>query len=276
MARKKKYNALAGSAFFYIALQCLLYRLNPRSSSVFYDLLCGLPCIPLVVSTWFSREKTYVWAKIVTTVSALLVSFSPVILPHKAVILLDIVCFFALACCLAVSRFASRKVGWNAITWLLELCYLGLVFVCCVEDYRFVDLWIPFLPLSLAVGVLVSTVVMAKWLWKGSRFWGRIGYFVLCCFLATALCASCILHANYALDFSEPEEYILVIEDKDCDHHRKSPNSYEFTFSVDGQSFDLEVAYAEYRTYAVGDTYRVLRYAGAFGEPFYISGEYLQ
>jgi hypothetical protein len=82
-----------------------------------------------------------------------------------------------------------------------------------------------------------------------------------------------VCHLNYLLDLQPPTEIHAVIEDKEITHHRKSPDSYEFELTVDGESFDLEVGKREYKRYEVGDTYTFKEYKGAFGKPFYVAEE---
>ena len=273
MAKRMKPEKFTGVAWMFFSLQILFYVLSPQNSASVCGVVSVLLCLPLMVSTWWTREKTVLWTKILTTVSLLLLSFPQIFFARKTVVLLDILLFFTLLVSLVFSCITAKKVSLNAISWLLELCYLWLRLIFRALDYSGnFSFW----KIALVIGVLAGAAITVKWLWKGSRFWGRIGYFALCSFLITSSLWACIAHLNYALDFSEPQEYILVIEGKEHHRHRKSPDSYEFVFTVDGETFDLKVASFEYRTYAIGDTYRVLRYAGVFGEPFYISGEYLQ
>jgi hypothetical protein len=79
-----------------------------------------------------------------------------------------------------------------------------------------------------------------------------------------------LCHLNYLLD-PQPTEIHAVIEEKEKVRHRKSPDSYEFEMTVDGETFDLEVGRREYNRYEVGDTYTFYEYKGAFGKPFYIA-----
>jgi hypothetical protein len=64
-----------------------------------------------------------------------------------------------------------------------------------------------------------------------------------------------------------------VIEEKNVVRHRKSPDSYEFELTEDGESFVLKVDREEYQRYEVGDTYTFKAYKGAFGKPFCVAGD---
>jgi hypothetical protein len=147
--------------------------------------------------------------------------------------------------------------------------FMGLGFT--VSAYSFYEEpFIPFWEICLAVGLLVSVFVTVKWIWKGTGWGGRIGSIVVCTCMVFLFCWIPLCHLNYLLDF-EPTEIHAVIEEKEKVRHRKSPDSYEFEMTVDGETFDLEVGRREYNRYEVGDTYTFYEYKGAFGKPFYIA-----
>ena len=126
----------------------------------------------------------------------------------------------------------------------------------------------PFWKLALILGLAVGIFVTVKWVWKESGWGGRIGSIVLCTFLVFLLCWVPLCHLNYLLDPQPPTEIHAVIEDKEITHHRKSPDSYKFVLTVDGETFDLEVGLDEYDRYEEGDTYTFKAYQGVFGKPF--------
>ena len=105
----------------------------------------------------------------------------------------------------------------------------------------------------------------------------RIGYILLCAMLVFAITGSFAIHLNYALDFSPPEEYSSVIDDKKLDRdirigkEHRYPTNYKFTVMADGKEYDLTVTRDEYYRYDEGDTYCFYRYESALGEPFFLS-----
>ncbi len=145
-------------------------------------------------------------------------------------------------------------------------------------DYAFIDLgfsplWvIPFV-ISVGVGIWAPTI----WCDKSTRLHTRIGYIFLCAFLAFALTGPFTIHLNYALDFSPPQEYSSVIDDKELDmdirigKEHKNPTTYKFTVMAGGKKYKLAVTRDEYYRYDEGDTYCFYRYEGALGEPFFLS-----
>jgi len=145
-------------------------------------------------------------------------------------------------------------------------------------DYAFIDLgfsplWVIPLVISVGVGIWAPTT----WCDTSTMLHTRIGYIFLCAFLAFALTGPFAIHLNYALDFSPPEEYSSVIDDKELDRdirigkEHQNPTTYKFTVMADGKEYDLTVTRDEYYRYDEGDTYCFYRYEGALGEPFFLS-----
>ncbi len=273
MIRSVNKDRYAQSALMLYGLQSLLFVFNPQNTALFYDVLSALFCLPLVFVTWWIKEKTPLCAKILTTVTLLLTSFAPCFLPSRIVMLVYLLSFVVLLLSLAFCYVTEKKVKMNGMSWFMQLIYLYFVLVFSISNY---SASFSFWKFSLVFGIAVGAVATAKWFWKKSRFWVRVGYFVLISFLAFFLVLAYSVHLNYVLDFDEPQEHVLVIAGKDIDRHRKGPNTYQFEFTVDGNDFELEVHRTEYNAYAVGDTYRVLQYGGAFNQSFYISGEHLE
>ena len=145
-------------------------------------------------------------------------------------------------------------------------------------DYAFIDLgfsplWVIPLVISVGVGIWAPTI----WCDKSTMLHTRIGYIFLCAFLAFALTGPFTIHLNYALDFSPPQEYSSVIDDKELDmdirigKEHQNPTTYKFTVMADGKKYKLAVTRDEYYRYDEGDTYCFYRYEGALGEPFFLS-----
>lgn len=167
------------------------------------------------------------------------------------------------------TRIAAWGVAFGFVGILLS--FMGLGFT--VSAYFFYEeSFVPFWEICLAVGLLVSVFVTVKWVWKGTGWVGRIGSLALCTCMVFLFCWIPLCHLNYLLD-PQPTEIHAVIEEKEKVRHRKSPDSYEFEMTVDGETFDLEVGRREYDRYEVGDTYTFKEYKGAFGKPFYLAEE---
>ncbi len=58
-------------------------------------------------------------------------------------------------------------------------------------------------------------------------------------------------------------------------HGRKNPTTYQFSVTVEGKTFEIDVPRSHYDYYEVGDTYYIYRYDGALGQPFYLSYAYV-
>lgn len=140
------------------------------------------------------------------------------------------------------------------------------------NDYSFASQTpLPFWEIPLIISIILAITVTVKWLRERTNIPARIGYFVLIVFVSFFVLWSPIIHLNFVLDFSEPEQCYAIIEEKDIDRLRKSPDIYKFKVSIDGESYSLTVSMLEYEQYKVGDIYVFERYNGAFNMPFYIS-----
>ena len=200
------------------------------------------------------------------------------ILPHRMTVLTCMVGGIAAVVALILTICLSRK-GKELLrvpSWVAGFAvifgFLSFVgFAVSVKAYSFYkEPFIPFWEICLALGLAVGVFVM-KWVWKGTGWGGRIGSMLVGMALAFILCWIPLCHLNYLLDFEPPVERQAVIEEKDVVRHRKSPDSYEFELTVNGESFDLKVDREEYQRYEVGDTYTFKAYKGAFGKPFYVA-----
>ena len=197
-------------------------------------------------------------------------------LPHRAIVLLSggLGILSVVAVVAAFKWRETRIAAWGVAFGFVGvlLSFMGLGFT--VSAYSFYkEPFLPFRKPSLILGLAVGIFVTVKWVWKGTGWGGRIGSMVVCA--AIVFLVSCIplCHLNYLLDFEPPAERQAVIEEKQVHRNAKSPDSYEFELTVDGESFDLKVGKREYKRYEVGDTYTFKEYKGAFGKPFYLAKE---
>ncbi len=76
-------------------------------------------------------------------------------------------------------------------------------------------------------------------------------------------------HLNYVLDFSEPVLMEGTVVGHNSYIHRRGPDSYELSLTLNGKEYELEVSREDYYSYQVGDSYEVYRCKGAFGRAFY-------
>ena len=149
------------------------------------------------------------------------------------------------------------------------VCFLALLITGIRYSYGDGSLF-PYWEVLLILGGLISVYVGAKWLWRTTRWYGAIGYFVLATFVAFLILGVVTAHLNCLLDFSRPVECEAVIEDKEHHRRRKGADDYEFVVTVDGETFDLGVSSEEYRRHEIGDRYTFKKYNGAFGKAFYL------
>lgn len=183
---------------------------------------------------------------------------------------------------LLTAIFAVVFLKGNARFMIPVLCLSGMlgssVGLLSRLDYAFIDLGfstLRLIPLVISIGVGIWAPT--TWCDKSTMLHTRIGYIFLCAFLAFALTWPFAIHLNYALDFSPPQEYSSVIDDKELDmdirigKEHQNPTTYKFTVMADGKKYELAVTRDEYYRYDEGDTYYFYRYEGALGEPFFLS-----
>ena len=196
-------------------------------------------------------------------------------LPGRVVVWVDT----AVLCLTAVRiwrLFSNKKAKAGVDALVLFGNSFGLLLVFLFRMFRFSflgDTAFPFWPIALVCGVGASVFVCAKWIWADKRFWKNVGNFILFVVVAATLVWGVLIHMNYALDFSSPEQCESVIMDKEIHRSVKGPTEYEFKLVVDGDKVTLSVPRTEYYNYGVGDTYSFKLYNGAFGVQFYICGK---
>ena len=130
--------------------------------------------------------------------------------------------------------------------------------------------FLPFWYISLPVGIVIG-ITFLRWIRENTKMWQLILSFIIIAALAFFVIEAYLCHFNYILDFNEPNTLQAIIEEKDIDRNRKSPDDYEFKLTVDGESFWLEVDVIEYEDYEIGDVYEFKQHSGAFGVRFYVS-----
>lgn len=146
--------------------------------------------------------------------------------------------------------------------------------------YTFVDgVLFPLWYVALGLGVIISTLtsIYLYGLFKKNgeptkkRLWTSILIFALVLFLSFGIIGSLFGHINHLFDFSEPERYTVVIEDKDYDPGSgKAPGQTEFVVTVKGETINIEVPRIHYYTLDEGELYIVEYHRGLFNEPYYI------
>lgn len=149
---------------------------------------------------------------------------------------------------------------------------LFIVFFSGLDRYTFVN--VEFFPLwyvALALGVVYGLLFVIYMVGKEHGIWKKILVFAVMTAIACLGFGSLFAHLNHWFDTSEPIRYEVVIEDKDEIRRRKSLDRYEFTFTLNGETFDVNVPWSDYRNYKEGDTYVVEYHEGAFGEPYFMS-----
>lgn len=231
-------------------------------------------CVPsylVIWVDWVPKES-----KIITSVSFAILMLAPIVFSHKIELLVDfVISIFIIS--LMISCVKTKKTV-NVFIWIFELVYVFCVFGTHFTNYAYVNLiFFPLWQVAVLVGLIIGIFYVVNDFRKkeGSFLSIVVGFGLFG--LVFVFVGIFFIHLNYALDFSEPQRYELIIEEKEyapSSGGRYSTPHYKFLFNLNGKEINLWVSSSEYEKYEVGDLYAIDLYNGALGEPFYISGKY--
>lgn len=207
--------------------------------------------------------EVFVWALVYCAI--LLLEY---FISRRALIWVCILMILGIVIAYFVVRLVDKN-GLRCIPILWMIAPVSIRFLHLESDYTYIN-GDGFFYESMIIGTIIGVLISVMFFCKGKKISQRIGLMVLWIILCSVSLFALFGNLNYVLDFSEPQCYSAVIENKDYVHHHKSPNSYEFKVTADGKSFYLEVSIREYRKYDVGDTYSFKKYNGAFGKSFFV------
>jgi hypothetical protein len=166
---------------------------------------------------------------------------------------------------------AKSTPGAATVTVTLLICAVGVISVPTFQRYAFTetDLF-PLWYVALGLGLLCGGLFVGKLMEKGLSVGKRIGAFLLISAICFFAAGAVLAHLNHLFDASQPKQFVVVIEDKESRHSRRSSH-HEFTVTAQGDTFDIEVPRSHYAFYEVGDPYVIEYREGALGEPYYIA-----
>ena len=245
------------------------------------SVLVAVTSLPALFYIWWTKQEPSLPVRLITTAVLLLRALLCFVPSYRARLLVHMVILLVLlaASCICFYRLhrTTKKGGVGIAIWIVLITStLGLLFVQCLRFSYEAGVFLPLWQVWLGIGAAFGIFVWIKWLWKKHKFWGQVGYFLLTVFLTFLALGVFAAAANYALDFSEPRPIDIVIEDQDIDRHRKGPDDYQLIFTLEGTEYSVNVPYQEFRRYEIGDTYRIYRYNGALGEPFFVASGYVE
>lgn len=156
---------------------------------------------------------------------------------------------------------------------VLVLVILVAFFIHGLDRYSFVNVDLfPLWYVALAIGIVSGLLFSIKLVGKEHGIRKRIGAFVIIALTMFGIIGNVFAHLNHWFDTSEPIRYEVVVEDRDFDlGNRYSRTKYEFDFILNGETYDVNVPWSDYRNYKEGDTYVVEYHEGAFGVPYFMS-----
>ena len=152
----------------------------------------------------------------------------------------------------------------------LLLAFSMLLLSADSQYYCYADGYFPFLIPTLILGTLVGTGLAFLKRDKSDSTKAFVVSLISFCVISIFIMNILIIHLNYTLDFSSPQEYTVTIEDKHHINRRKGKDTYKLELTVDGQTIKQGVDSDDYDAYEIGDDYSVQKYNGAFGKVFYL------
>lgn len=139
------------------------------------------------------------------------------------------------------------------------------IYVLIMVIYN-VRITMPFIAFT-ALFTLIFSIIYAIHIYNGNQIFTRIIYGII----VSAMCASSgFLLINKSLDFSEPHEYRLTVEDKDYSSGR-STTYYIYTQDWDNPSelIDIKVDSDIYHELEIGDSVIIEMHSGSLGAEYY-------
>ena len=191
------------------------------------------------------------------------------IVPHRPLVMS---CFVSILAMIAVNIiFRLIRKEWNvpALCILMIISCAAVMNLLATANYTFADEETPLLIGSAILGILAGTVFTIWYFRHKYKVLAIIGLSLCFDILFTSIFMLSAVHLNYLFDTKPPIECEAIIEDKNIDYNRKSPDEYEFIVTIDGKRITMQVSSEEYRRYEIGDTYTFYRYQGVFNIPFY-------
>lgn len=259
----------------------LFIRMDFPSLPIAADFILFALCIPLIICKWVCMKEFLFIDKLSATVTVIATAFFALFFKYKIAILADIIMFILILAFTSIAPRMYKKEGksefelFDVTFWVLMYItiLLSSLFRCLM--YSFTEsVFIPFLPAAIITGVVFGTLTTCLTLKKRLTKDVRIKVFLLSSLLVAFVAWPFTVHLNYALDTSNPAQYYIKIQDKEFSNRWRLPDSYKFEFAVNDKPFSVDVPSSDYAKYEVGDTYLLYRYEGAFGVPFFITGNY--
>ncbi len=240
----------------------------PSSNSLVSILLHVTICVGLVAYVMIFSKKDSWLARVLTSLPIILLLLGTLI-PDRLFALSNVALFIAIIAYF-IFRFAKKKGEYLMLLLGLELFPLFVLAIFQMNYFSYVNAFFaPYSLVGIILALVVGVVTILKFTNKADGWLGRFGVFITVVLIVFFVFCFITSHLNYGLDFSEPQQYIKVIEAKDFDLSRRGPDSYEFKVTVNDDSFYLDVPRSVYKHYNVGDTIYIYLHKGALGEPFY-------
>ena len=264
---------LVGSLGLIFVLMLLSAKLEPYLLGM---ILRGVISAVMLFFTFFGKKRLH-FSDIIASLAVVLTVWLPMLIGKKAGIAITMAALLALVAYIAYMHIVRRRTV-KVLCW--EWVYLLICHVAASAFQTYADdsktLWFLILPAVMTIASVPLSVILID---RGMIRLGDIRMSeAVCAVIIIAVvtfgvfyCGTCNL--NYVLDSSEPVKETAVIKEAEVFHGARSSISYFFHLDVNGKEISLEVTDHEYFNFNEGDEYKIELYEGAFGAPYYMSGE---
>ena len=253
----------------------LSYRpeLQPMRDTVLWKaagklIFCGV----LLYFAWVSPGHPPKQGQLIMTLMAF-VFWQGMILPSQRLLLLHItVLVFWAAGYLLYLMIQKKK---NNEPLMFATMFFAIMLLDFMGDYVYVDgrehHWQISLVLALVAGGAACYLMFRGFIrLKDDRMSEKICWCIMAAFASFILIWATANNLNYMLDLSEPEQFYVVIIDKEIDNSGKDTH-YEMTVIIGDEQIQMNVSQSIYFHHEIGQTLPVDLYQGFFNDPYYIN-----
>ena len=155
--------------------------------------------------------------------------------------------------------------------------YFGLIYMLNGQYFGFSDESVRFYIIAGVLSIIASISIIYLFIknksLKALEITDKISTIFLTICFSFAFIFSSYANLNYSLDLSEPTKANCIIADKFYIHSYRSPESYKFSFELDGKVVEVEVEESDYSKYDIGDKFTLNHSKGFFNDEYYYAYE---
>lgn len=256
-----------------IILICVVINIifHPPGGDAVLILLKSAFTLIFLVFAWLDLNVTKLYHKILLTLPIPFL-WTDLFLPVRISYLIALFISLALIIISAIKLVKGKPIKNTLPTAMFWFFPLSMSLSSYIKLLNEKPIWI----IAFIAGI-VTTAIIACFLFARKRNKGenskapRVIILVLILIGSIYFSFVTVNDLNCLLDMSEADYIEGVIEDKSFSNTRRNSTCYLKIYFND-QTVTLTVSDSEYHFYSVGDKYPIRKHKGAFGMPYYISG----